>query len=94
MPRIVKLEQARDGKHKWIAHFDNGKKTRFGASGMEDYTMHHDEERRKRYLARHAKDLKTNDPTRAGFLSYYVLWGSSTSLEQNVRDYNRRFGSS
>ena len=26
---------------------------------------------------RHKKDLDTNDPTRAGFLSYYILWNKS-----------------
>ena len=93
MPRIVKLEQARDGKHKWIAHFDNGKKTRFGASGMDDFTLTKDEEQKKRYITRHAKDLKTNDPTRAGFLSMFVLWNKPT-IEESVRDFNRRFGSS
>lgn len=91
MPRIVKLEEAGDGKHKWIAYFEDGRKTRFGAVGYEDYTQHKDKERRERYRSRHEKDLKTGDPYRAGFLSYYILWGDSTSIRANVKAYNRRF---
>lgn len=88
---LVRLEPARDGKHKWIAHFANGRKTRFGAAGMSDYTMHRDTERRRLYRARHAKDLDTRDPYRAGYLSYYILWGDSTDIDTNVREYNKRF---
>ena len=89
---VVKSDQA--GK-KWKATFETPegrtKTTHFGAAGMEDYTQHHDKERRERYRARHRKDLQTNDPTRAGFLSWYLLWGDSTSFAQNLADYKRRF---
>jgi hypothetical protein len=67
------------------------KTTHFGASGMEDYTQHHDKERRQRYRDRHQKDLETQDPTRAGFLSYYILWGDSTSFKTNLSAFKRRF---
>ncbi len=88
---LIRLEDAKDGKHKFIAHFSDGRKTRFGAKGYEDYTMHHDVKRRDAYRDRHKKDLDTNDPYRAGYLSRFLLWGDSISLAQNVRDYNRRF---
>jgi hypothetical protein len=64
--------------------------THFGAAGMDDYTKTHDEAQRTRYRQRHAKDLK-GDPTRAGYLSYYILWGDSTSLTANIAAYKRRF---
>lgn len=92
MPKIVKIEPATNQKNKWTATFDNGKKTSFGARGMDDYTITGDKKQRERYRARHKKSLETNDPTRAGFLSYYVLWGDSTSINQNVKDFNKRFG--
>ena len=96
MPDIIKLTSARDGKHKWIAEFDDGKKTRFGAIGkdghpMDDYTITKDKAQRERYRERHKKDLKTGDPHRAGFLSYYILWGDSTSINKNVQDFNKKF---
>jgi hypothetical protein len=88
---LVRLEKANDGKYKWIAHFSDGSKTRFGAVGYEDYTQHKDSERRRLYRLRHAKDLKTNDPKRAGFLARFVLWGDSTDINENIRLYNQRF---
>jgi len=67
------------------------KTVHFGAKGMDDYTITHDKEQRTRYRTRHAKDLTTRDPTKAGFLSYYILWGDSTSLQQNISSYKSRF---
>ena len=65
--------------------------THFGAKGMDDYTITHDKEQRERYRTRHKKDLETNDPTKAGFLSYYILWGDSTSRQTNISSYKKRF---
>jgi hypothetical protein len=87
---LVRLEAARDGKHKWIAHFANGRKTRFGDIKYEDYTQHRDMERRRLYRLRNAKHLDTRDPYRAGYLSYWILW-NTTDIDTNVREYNKRF---
>ena len=65
--------------------------TSFGDSSMQDYTQHHDKIRRTAYRSRHQRDLLTNDPTRAGYLSYWILWGDSTSVQKNITDYRRRF---
>jgi len=72
---------------------DNGrtKTTHFGAKGMDDYTITKDKEQRSRYRQRHKKDLQTKDYTRAGYLSYYILWGDSTSRAENIKAYKRRF---
>jgi hypothetical protein len=81
------------GEKKWTAHFTrNGRKiTRsFGARGMEDYTMHKDKKRRMNYVRRHMKDLRTKDPTRAGFLSMFLLWGESTSLRLQTAWYRKQ----
>lgn len=87
----MKLIRAKDGKHKWVAIFKDGTRTPFGASGMDDYTITHDKEQRDRYRTRHKKDLDTNDPKRAGYLSYYILWGDSKSVQANKRAYESRF---
>lgn len=87
----MKLTRARDGIHKWVAEFKDGTHTKFGAVGMSDYTITHDAEQRDRYRTRHKKDLETHDPKRAGFLSYYILWGDSTSILANLRAYQHRF---
>lgn len=72
---------------------DNGrtKTVHFGAKGMDDYTLSKDKEQRDRYRTRHKKDLETGDPTKAGFLSYYVLWGDSTSRATNIAAYKKKF---
>lgn len=88
----MKLVKSTDGVHKWVAEFDDGTKTRFGASGMDDYTLTGNKDARLRYQIRHKKDLRTRDPKRAGYLSYYLLWGDSTSLAENLASYKRRFG--
>ena len=71
------------------------KKTHFGAKingkPMDDYTITKDKKQREAYRTRHKKDLDTKDPTRAGYLSYYLLWGESTSLQENIKDYKKRF---
>lgn len=94
MVKMVVKKSTKPGK-KLMAVFtrDNGRKktTHFGASGMDDYTKTKDKEQRKRYRSRHKKDLSTGDYTRAGFLSYYILWGDSTSRKENISAYKRRF---
>ena len=79
---------------KWKAVFtkpDGKTKTiHFGASGYQDYTQHHNKDRRTLYRQRHEKDLK-GDPMRAGYLSYYILWGDSTSLHTNIRTFKNQF---
>lgn len=96
MTKLLRVVKSPKSEKKWRAVFetDSGreKNVDFGAKGMEDYTQHHDKERRERYRTRHKKDLETKDPTRAGFLSYYVLWGDSTSFSENLAAYRRRFG--
>jgi hypothetical protein len=93
--KLVSVKRATDGKHKFTASFENasGKKkvTHFGALGMDDYTLKHDVSQRQRYRARHHKDLETRDVTKAGYLSYYILWGESTSLQKNIASYKSRF---
>ena len=58
---------------------------------MDDYTKTKDKEQRARYRKRHKKDLKTGDPTRAGLLSYFLLWGESTNLRENIARYKKKF---
>lgn len=85
---------AKDGKHKYVAIFnDNGKERRvsFGASGYQDYILSGgNNEMRERYRTRHVKDLDTLDPTKPGYLSMWILWNKK-SLEESIRDYKKTF---
>jgi len=91
---MVVRKSTKSGK-KYMAIFtrDNGrtKTTHFGQATADDYTKTKDKEQRKRYRDRHQKDLSTGDYMRAGFLSYYLLWGNSTSMRENLKSYKKRF---
>lgn len=93
--KLVKVVKSSKPDKKFMAVFetDTGrtKTTHFGAKNMDDYTLTGNKEQRDRYRQRHKKDLDTGDPTRAGYLSYHLLWGDSTSLQQNLAAYRRRF---
>jgi hypothetical protein len=84
---------------------DDGKEktTDFGASGMRDFTLINNKTStfylpkvldrnvvRDNYRRRHKKDLLTKDPTRAGFLSYFVLWNKRT-MQSSIADYKKKF---
>jgi len=94
MVSVVIKKSDKPGK-KLVAIFtrDNGrtKKTYFGQAGAPDYTITKDKAQRTRYRSRHKKDLQTNDYTRAGFLSWFILWGPSTSRQENIKSYKKRF---
>ena len=94
MTKLISITKSHLPEKKWDAKFLNDgreKTTPFGARGMDDYTKTHDKEQRERYRKRHRKDLQTHDPTSAGYLSYHILWGDSTSLRENIADYKRKF---
>jgi hypothetical protein len=78
---------------KWRANFLHGATafhTDFGANGMQDYTQHKDPERARLYRLRHQKDLDTKNPTRAGYLSYFILW-ASPNFRANIQAYKNKF---
>jgi len=104
MRQIIKIIHikplSKKHKKKYIAKFEiiksNGKKsyitTKFGENGMSDFTIHKDIKRRNRYINRHKKDLRTNKPYMAGYLSMYILWNKKT-FKASLTDYKRRLNS-
>ena len=95
--KLLSVTKSNKKDKKYDAKFENKKTKRtktvsFGPESMDDYTITKDKEQRERYRTRHKKDLKTKDPTRAGYLSYFLLWGNSTSLRENIKNYKKRFG--
>lgn len=89
--KLLRIVEARNPKKKWRAEFSDGKGVEFGSAGMGDYTITKDKAQRDRYRTRHKVDLLTDDPRRAGFLSYYILWGESTDMGRNIATYKRMF---
>jgi len=85
--RIVKSPLS---NKKYRAIFDNGKHTDFGASGYDDFTISHNEVKKKAYIARHKVNENWKDPYSSGCLSRYILWNKK-SLSESIADYKKRF---
>lgn len=104
--KLLRIVKSSNSAKKWDAIFmvdGKEKKVSFGASGYRDYTEVSDKSSkfylpkildrnvvRDSYRRRHIKDLKTNDPTRAGYLSYYLLWNKKT-LNASIKSYKKKF---
>jgi hypothetical protein len=89
---LTSIKKLKGDEKKYEAFFlVNGKQKtqKFGAEGMSDYTIHKDIDRRNRYISRHLKDLNTEDPMRAGYLSMFVLW-NKPSFIASLKDYKTR----
>tara|TARA_R110001606_G_scaffold348339_1_gene497873 strand:- start:472 stop:810 length:339 start_codon:yes stop_codon:yes gene_type:complete len=75
----------------------------FGASDYRDYILINDKNSKwylpkildrnvtkASYRRRHEKDLETKDPTRPGYLSYYILWNKKT-LGGSIKHFKNKF---
>lgn len=101
--RLVEIVREPHGEKEWKAVFEtlviraSGEQTwrrkivRFGQRGATTYPFHKDRARRERYRIRHQHD-KIENPTGAGTLSWYILWGDSTDIPTCIRTYRRIFG--
>ena len=81
-------------KFKYSVHlFDSNFKRiiNFGDKNYEDYTMHHDETRKKSYILRHSKNENWSDPLTAGFWSRWLLWNEPT-IRDSMRFISDKFG--
>ena len=94
---VVSKSDKKDKRFKAVFTYDDGKKkTRhFGLKNFKKgtYIDHKDKEIRKNYRARHEPPEKKfyNDPTRPATLSRFILWGTSTSLKQNIETYKDKY---
>ena len=93
--KLVSIKPSTKSGKKLMATFENKNNkrrsvTHFGATGYSDYTKSNDKEQRARYRSRHKGDNLTN-PRSPGALSWYILWGNSTSRSQNTSAFRRRF---
>lgn len=80
---------------KFIAIFEkpDGKKVirRFGVKGSTTYVDGATENQKENYRARHARDIRNDDPAAKGNLSFFLSWGNSRNLETNIHEYKKRF---
>ena len=90
MVKLLSVTKSDRAGKKFVAKFDDGTQTHFGAAGYEDFTTHGDEARKKRYLDRHRANENWNDYKSAGSLSRWILWNKK-SLRESIQDYKQRF---
>lgn len=83
------LKKLKNNKHKFEITTPT-KKIKFGDSLYEDFTIHKDEERMKRYLKRHAKE-DWNDLNSKGMWSRYLLWSKPT-IRRAINYIQKKFG--
>lgn len=74
---------------KYTAIIDNRKSIHFGAKNYSDYTIHKDDERKKRYLQRHKHD-NYNNPLYPSFYSTNLLWNKPT-ITESIKDTNKKY---
>jgi hypothetical protein len=90
---VITKDSETDKKMKAVFYDKEGKKiktTRFGADGYSDFTKHKDEQRKQKYINRHKKNENWNDPTTAGSLSRYILWGEPT-IKKSIQKFKNKF---
>ena len=93
--KLAKIVQSDKRGKKLMAVFNKNdgrtKTVHFGAKGMDDYTLTRNTEQRARYLSRHRNNENWSKPDTAGSLSRYILWGDSTSRQENIASFKKRF---
>ena len=88
---IIYLRKSpRVGKKWQIEDMEHNKNVNFGAVGYQDYTMHHDENRKNNYIGRHAKNENWKDWHTAGFWSRWLLWNGPT-IEKSIEMIEAKF---
>jgi hypothetical protein len=87
---MVQFYRAKDGVHKLVAKFDDGKVVKFGSFGYDDYTQTGDKKQKRNYLARHRAREDWTDPQTPGALSRWILW-NKPSLDESIEHYVKKF---
>ena len=94
MVKLIYIKKSTRKGKKMMAKFEykngNHRTIHFGSSDYSDLTIHKDNERKKRYIARHKKKENWNKADNAGSLSRWILWNKKT-LRASISDYKKRF---
>tara|TARA_R110000765_G_scaffold271585_5_gene370353 strand:- start:1840 stop:2136 length:297 start_codon:yes stop_codon:yes gene_type:complete len=91
---VIEKGTAKNKKLKAIFYDEKDKKiktTQFGDKRYSDYTITKDKAQRSRYRSRHKGSLSKTDFYSPAHLSYYILWGDSSSRATNIKQYKKMF---
>ena len=92
--KIIKLEDSQLKSKRFRVYLNNNKHYDFGLKSGETYIDHRDKIKRDNYRRRHYNSIKEQPyiqnliPSPALF-SYYLLWGDSSSINQNIKTLNK-----
>ena len=75
---MFRLTNSTRKNKKYMLITPDNKKIHFGAFGMSDYTIHKDDARKQRYIARHDNKRENWDEINPGALSRWILWNKPT----------------
>lgn len=95
--KLVSVKSSERPNKRFVAVFelDDGKKktTHFGSPGAFTYLDGASDKVRENYIKRHKASGREdwNDPTTAGALSRFVIWGDSRSLRKNIESFKKQF---
>lgn len=64
----------------------------FGSAKGFTFVDHHDKQKRENYLKRHGASNENWDDLTSAALSRWILWGNSTSLSTNIKQFEKKFG--
>ena len=90
----IKPSYLKDKKYTAI-YYDDDKKVRtiqFGLKGSTTYLDTGDKKLRDAYRARHRAVYNKAKPMSASRLSFEIIWGDSTSLATNIKNYKKKYG--
>lgn len=89
---MYKLYNSTRTEKKLMVITPNGKTIHFGSAPYQDYTLHHDDERKARYITRHQKreDWTKKGINTAGFWARWILWNQKT-LKKSIHDTAAKF---
>lgn len=93
---IVDIQKSPNQNKRFRVIMDSGKHYDFGLLGGSTYIDHGDEKKRDAYRARHLANareatLNQNLTPSPSLFSMALLWGSSTSINENIKTLNARW---
>jgi len=86
----------KDKRLQAIFYDDNNKRVKTTHFGLKNpkigtYIDHHNKEIREKYIKRHKVNEDWTDPTKAGTLSRFILWGDKTNILDAIKAFRRKF---
>ena len=94
MYKVLLSPSSRQEKKLMVRIYKNNRRIKtihFGQKGYEDYTIHHDENRKKKYIKRHQVNQDWDNFFSAGFWSRWILWNKPT-ITESAKDTENEFG--